>query len=840
MRRKELKRKGLKRAAGVLLILTMAGSVVGCGKDKAVNSNAIDKEHVFSYEEVELPVRLDDARSIFYENGRVYVVGTSYEAGTKLYLCSMNQDGTDAQSVELKTGYEMPQNDAAVSPDNAIAEDDAAEDSATEDDEAATDRPTPRTLEEPEPAVKDLAVDAEAVVAEEEPVMEEPAVDPNYTGSVDIWPNAATVDKNGNIIGTVEVYLNYQDEIGEYQSDSKMLLIKWNPAGEILWSKDLNEGRPEGESFYVSNMFCDEENTLWMFGQNTICTYDADGNQTNQKRLEEEFGTMYAGKKGDIYLNGWNSDYTKRFMKKLDKKTLAIGKEIEMPEFVFNYSMLPGGDLYDFLLLDSAAVYGYNIGEEEPVELMDMIDSDMNTYGFNQVALIDREHFAAIYNDGVDWTLKLSLFTKVAPEDVKEKTPIQMACMWMPGNVRTRIVDFNKTNPTYRIQVEEYQKYSTMDDYMGGYTKLNNDIVAGKMPDILLVDSSMPIDSYVSKGLLADMNPLLDADPELNRDDYLENIFEAFSVDGKMYRLVTSFNVSTVIGKTALVGDRDGWNMQEFEELMASLPKETKSFSYMTRESMIYTGIMMTKNEYMDKETGKCSFDSEGFVDFLKFVAQFPANEENQGIADDVVGMDYWASEQTAYREDRTILMNRYISNYQDFNRVEKGDFGEDVNIIGFPTAGRNGNAILPNLSFSIFAKSPNMDGAWEFIRYYLTDEYQKELTYEFPVKKSALAEREQEAMERPYWEDENGNKEYYDDVFWLNDVEVKIEPMTQEEAQEFTEFLKSLTLVGEYDQKLVDIITEEAAPFFEGQKTAEDVAKIIQSRVQLYVSESR
>ena len=39
--------------------------------------------------------------------------------------------------------------------------------------------------------------------------------------------------------------------------------------------------------------------------------------------------------------------------------------------------------------------------------------------------------------------------------------------------------------------------------------------------------------------------------------------------------------------------------------------------------------------------------------------------------------------------------------------------------------------------------------------------------------------------------------------------------------------------------EEIYSIISEEAAPYFAGQKSAEEVAKIIQSRIQIYVSEN-
>lgn len=41
-------------------------------------------------------------------------------------------------------------------------------------------------------------------------------------------------------------------------------------------------------------------------------------------------------------------------------------------------------------------------------------------------------------------------------------------------------------------------------------------------------------------------------------------------------------------------------------------------------------------------------------------------------------------------------------------------------------------------------------------------------------------------------------------------------------------------------NEEINNIITEEAAAFFEGQKSAKDVADVVQSRVKIYVNENR
>ena len=159
--------------------------------------------------------------------------------------------------------------------------------------------------------------------------------------------------------------------------------------------------------------------------------------------------------------------------------------------------------------------------------------------------------------------------------------------------------------------------------------------------------------------------------------------------------------------------------------------------------------------------------------------------------------------------------------------------------MIGFPSADGKGTVISPTLQFATSAKSANKEGVWQFLRNFLTDEYQ-ESVYELPLSVKRLDELGESAMERPYYMDENDNKVEYDDTYYVGGIEVVIPPMTEQEVSELKEQIYSITDVYKYDEKLVNIIKEEAAPFFAGQKNAKDVAAIIQSRAQIYINENR
>ena len=318
----------------------------------------------------------------------------------------------------------------------------------------------------------------------------------------------------------------------------------------------------------------------------------------------------------------------------------------------------------------------------------------------------------------------------------------------------------------------------------------------------------------------------------------LQNVVDAFSVDGKLYTLVPSFSVRSLIAKTSLMEGRTSWTMAEFMDWVKTLPEGTSAFSPdMMRDSFIYQIMSFLGGDFVDSQTGQCSFDSQEFINILEFAKTLP-KELPENYYEDYD----WTLYETMYRENRTVLMEVYISSIRDLKYSIRGQIGEPITFVGFPTAEGNGSIItISSNAFAMSSRSAYKDAAWEFIRYYLTDEYQNsEELYEMPIVKSAFEKKAALAMEKPYWLDENGNKVEYDDTYYINNEEIIMEPFTQEEVDEISEFIFSVNKVSRFDDEIRKIILEEAESFFAGSKSAQEVAKIIQSRAQIFIDENR
>lgn len=647
---------------------------------------------------------------------------------------------------------------------------------------------------------------------------------------------------DGNLYCLKNKYYFSEDSSEEYIDD--YYLTKITMDGEELFSTKLND-IPQLQKLYEENGYFNvydlitDKDSVFVACMGRYCRFDSNGNfislaeeQGGQNTLDLEGANLLPLSDGRVIAIIYGE--TGISLALLDIETFTVKEEYQIPGLSYNYSFYTGID-YDLYLTDSYGVYGYNLGDEEITKLMSFIDSDFGFSWIGNVLPINDKEFYATYDDMETGQTLAAKFVKVDPSEVKEKQIITLAMAYSDWTVRMQVIEFNKSNETYRIDLQDYSAlYSTMEDYSAGISRLNTDIASGKVPDIILLDSSMPIDSYISKGLLEDLKPYIENDSELDINNFMPNVIEAYSVDGKLYSLVPFYNIQTLLAKSADVGTTRGWSVKQACELWDSKPEGTEFLTGVDRENMLRNCMNMAGSQFIDWESGKCSFDSDDFIQMLEFINRFP-----EELGDDYFTDSYWENYDTMLRDGKALASIQYLSDIRSFNMAEKGNFGEDITMIGFPSSDGEGSAIMPGLQLAMSAKSAKKEGVWEFLRSFLTDEYQKDI-YGFPLSIKRLEEMKKEATQKPYYLDEDGNKVEYDETWYVGDVEINIDPMTEQEAEEFVEELYTFSQPYKTDEALFDIIQEEAAAYFTGQKSAQDVASIIQSRAQLYVNENR
>lgn len=587
--------------------------------------------------------------------------------------------------------------------------------------------------------------------------------------------------ENGNIIGLYIMDTEYNPESEDAYQEPEYAVLKWDSEGKLVENQKI------------------------------------DPVQVGINNLSQ----MILQKDGSLVATYYNNDWSKLYISKPDFASGNKGEKVELPIDFLAYQFYPG-ETSDLLISNTKGLYTYNLGDLEPSIFMDFANSDFAGLDFQSLAFINDKEFIATYPD-TDWeTYKLSKFTYVDSTEVTDKINIVLGCEYLNSNLSKHIANFNKTNDTYRIVIKNYDSYNTMEDYSLGNIQLHNDIISGNMPDILLINSTLDIAYLANKGLLADVGDLISKDKELANIEYLENVFRAFSVNDTLYTVVPSFSVSTMIARKDMVGDRTSWTMREFLEYMDTLPDDVDPFGFaLLQDTMIYYLLQYCAEDFLDMNTGTCHFDSPEFIAWLEFAKTFPA-ELSESFWNDYD----WDAQERIFRDKKAVLMSTFIWNMEELVYDIHGILGSEASFVGFPGLSGNSSVIISDCDgFLLSAKSTNLEGAWSFVRYFLTEEYQtNNQSEQLPVMKKAFEEQLAQAAAKPYKVDE----------------ETILEPFSPKEIGEIRDFIYSIEKRTYNDGNVHQIVTEEANSFFAGAKTAKEAAEIIQNRVQLYLDESR
>lgn len=640
----------------------------------------------------------------------------------------------------------------------------------------------------------------------------------------DDMPSFIGFDEKGNRYFLV---LRWIDEM-----TSETTMIAQDPDGTALWEVPVST---EGEESSPYSLGCCVE------GQGIVLRTDRgadlysmeDGSLIRRFDSGSDFyGSMCAAGDGKIVLTG--SSTAGFEIRQLD---LASG-EFTTPESLKSLAQTaytdavftgPGNSV---LMPGNGVVFKADLETGETAIYLDFLQSDMEISQIDALTVSPEGRIlcAGSSEDGVK---HLMLLDKVDPETLANRETLVFGCSYMEESVRKQIVAFNRANDKYRIEVRDY---SQLLGENGNYVEtMNNDIITGNIPDIVMLDSELPVESYIAKGIFEPYDSWLESDPEIRGEDYLTNIFNAARVGGKLYEIVPSFYVLGLAGRQSVLGDIRGLTVQEAEQLIASnnIPMQTAFGGHMTQGEFLVNALSTTIDEYVDKDTGKCTFNGQGFIDLLELSAKLPKEAD---YTDDEAAAEL----ETVMLDGKALLCSAWLYNFRTYTELEVATVGEPVTLVGYPSEGKSGPSIEATMRLAISASSKNKEAAWQFVRSFLLEDYQEKVDFGFPVRREALELMSQTAQERPYYINENGEKEYYDETYWVNGQEITSEPITAEKADAFIAFLESLDSFSDLDYNVYNIVAEETGAFYSGQKSAQEVADTIQSRVQIYLNESR
>jgi len=502
-----------------------------------------------------------------------------------------------------------------------------------------------------------------------------------------------------------------------------------------------------------------------------------------------------------------------------------------------NYDLFPAGSSssFDFLATDGVRVYGYTIETQMQTALFNLAEVGLRNV-MNAYESADGSLLILSGNWENDFlTPELYVLLPISRDAPDERTIITVGAVAQPYWFPRMIADFNNKSDAYRVELIEFRETSDWSQIDRALMRLQVELMTGRGPDIVILPSGW----MMNHSYLLDLYPLIDLDDDLSRADFLPNMLAALEgEDGTLPMVTDYFTIRTVIGLPEAAERIDIWTPEE----MLRVVHQTHETHYPFRpgqDSEWFIRAMLTYSgtDFIDWYTMQANLDNAAFVEVLETAKLINDVRSDAGWTDPLVLMS---------RGEQLLDLNIFFGwgAYRTYLTVL-----DDFNVLGLPTVDGGKNVLVPNLQMGISVVSENADGAWEFLRNFLLPEavatVAKDgmLPFRIDTFNDILTDISTPRMEA----DENGAMvEVPQSELWFNsgvagvfDI-VGVYAITQEQAENFKSIVENaVPMRGQVIyQGLWDLIGADIERFFMGSATAEDTARVIQSRVSIYLAE--
>ena len=666
--------------------------------------------------------------------------------------------------------------------------------------------------------------------------------------------------KDGSIVGFFnELYfsgeINTDPMTGEEKDGitySQTFFEKFAPDGEVVFRKNFSYDLPEpltGLHTDRGEMIVDDEGYIFFRNSNLgeLFVFSPDGEflftlDSPSEFSPAEFNRLFRGSDGKVrYL--YAKDREEYASVAIDINSQCYGEETPFMKISYRDEKLLVSVTGEPFVYDSYGLYSMVDGEK--TELFSWVSVAVDSTALREIVIRSAEDITVCTQDEDGYLY--ARITKVNGSEVPEIVTLNLA---IDTSVGVRMLEsftkaaaiFNRTEKNYRIELLEY----TTDD--GGFTagqKLARDISSGKRIDMVAFLGDLSYELLEKNDMFIDLYPLIDADPEISREDFLPCVTTAAEAsDGGLYRFINNFYINTMLISSGYAETVGNWNIDALRKLNGSLADNEylMSSNSDTDPGLYLFGLLMPYmlDEFINYEKRECDFT--GLADLLDFCREAKINTNGGECFERVLA-------QSTTSDIDMLLFDMTVSL-------------PDSEIIGYPgTDCAAGSFITPIDSLSITKYCPAPDAAWRFCRS-IIDFQKKNCTYSaadnsyhYPSGLPCTWENfglldEQSSHYDHYvsyftFRDGNGEEHSaYNSRYEKKGSEPLSGGAVLERTEKDTVTLKSLIAsvdrIKPNDKTSIEIILEEASTYFSGIRSAEETVKLISDRVGTRLQETK
>lgn len=339
--------------------------------------------------------------------------------------------------------------------------------------------------------------------------------------------------------------------------------------------------------------------------------------------------------------------------------------------------------------------------------------------------------------------------------------------------------------------------------------------ISGKASDLFVMEN-LPEDKFVDKKILVNFYDLMAKDSAFDKSSYYQNVFQAFQVGDGLYSMPLTFALDLIQGNSEMMNkanvaiDDKTWTWSQFQDIAKKLRAEAGpeyvAFVNLFSGQLLYDYIESNYTRLVDR--GKANFDSDLFRGMMRQIKAM----YDEGILKEEFTYDY----------SKALFAMTSLSDMEQ--AVQNGPYYMKPTVDGTG----QGGSYKSYLKLGMNNKSNVQKEAWEFIKFLLSDDIQSSPGFKgIPIRKSVVENKLRELGEKAA----NGSLDLPTKVK-LDDAAVK------ERIGSIRTLLEGAGKKSSSDFKVQSIAMEEFKSYMSGQKSAEEVSKLIQNRVTTYLNE--
>lgn len=364
-----------------------------------------------------------------------------------------------------------------------------------------------------------------------------------------------------------------------------------------------------------------------------------------------------------------------------------------------------------------------------------------------------------------------------------------------PG-MKQMVDRFNQKSADYYVATELFDHNEE-----GSGNRLRARIASGTGPDIFALYNDSELESLNPEVVYEDIYPYLDADKDYGREDIFPSLLKAMEHRDRLHSIPYDFMIYTFY-TTADLSLSAQMTLEDFAEAAESTGQALFS-TWFGRDDIWKWLSTCSLGNFINENDYTCNFVDPGFISILEVCKGMPASA-------------------AVPNDDSSLLRLDQVASLIHIRALGK-TFGDDYVFCGCPDGAGGGHCFEIGVRYSMSAGSQNKEGAWQFIREVMSPQNG---IYSFEYLPASVD-----------MFDTMVNLAVTEGLNYPNYLKNPV-TISEHDAHRLRNLIEETHFLPEKYPEITQILNEEVQKFFAGDRSAEDTASIIQSRVSIFLSE--